>query len=122
VFRRAQPFEPTITLSSVAMTSLVATFHLGSADGIHDEDVAAARNGVLTILRKATYRFWDARSSSVVFTMTAGTLRMLRSSWRQGLMAAQASGQIAALDGEDGGSAYLAPRFHSTESRNEGQG
>jgi hypothetical protein len=35
-------------------------------------------------------------------------------------MAAQASDQLAALDGEDGGSTYRAPHFHSTESRNEG--
>ena len=59
-------------------------------------------------------------ATSIVLAAGAASAQGLsRAEVQAQLKAAQASGQIAAFDGEDSGSAYLTAHFHSTEPRSE---
>ncbi|MDM0015244.1 hypothetical protein QTH87_22555 [Variovorax sp. J22P168] len=58
-------------------------------------------------------------ASLVLAAATASAQGLSRAQVQEQLKAAQASGQIAAFDGEDSGSAYLAAHLHSSEPRSE---
>jgi hypothetical protein len=55
----------------------------------------------------------------LTLSATVASAQVTRAEVKAQLQAAEASGQLAALTGEDSGSAYLASHFHSTESRGE---
>jgi hypothetical protein len=58
----------------------------------------------------------------LALSATVASAQVSRAEVKDELKAAQASGQVAALDGEDSGSAWLTSHFHSTESRSEVKG